>query len=349
MKPYKTLAMFAVSLLVSAVACRAANSQRADLPLGEKPAAAAIPLAATDDAIGLSLRPAARSSTQIALDFAGGGKKVLTLEVRAQTGKRRSRQAGGTANRAKPAYDQVEAKDSFVAVSGTNLRIFARPNLVRYTDPQQDELLRKWDSLPAASQTFMHYRVPESARPRGNVDQRLLCRACFPPRAVCGRSRFPCPRRRPSGKRHRINCPQSRRSTARWTSAGSPSRAPCGKRGCRWSRGCIAVQGIPLIVADGPGNGDVGVVREMKGSWALECDEHLSRTPFDGMPETLHFSVPQAFYHKAYVLCAAEPDPAQGAGADGADDAFRHVRGEAMRWRTLPSGCRAAPSGRPRT
>ncbi len=79
-------------------------------------------------------------------------------------------------------------------------------------------------------------------------------------------------------------------------------------RGPREPESLRRVNGIPLIAADGAGNGDVGVVREMKGSWALECDEHLSRTPFDGMPETLHFSVPQAFYHKAYVLCAAEPD-----------------------------------------
>lgn len=33
---------------------------------------------------------------------------------------------------------------------------------------------------------------------------------------------------------------------------------------------------------------------------------HLSRTALDGMPETAHFSVPQAFYTRAWVLCAAD-------------------------------------------
>src|SRR5690606_39492759 len=47
------------------------------------------------------------------------------------------------------------------------------------------------------------------------------------------------------------------------------------------------------------------------GSWALECDEFLSRTAFDGMPESQLISVPQAYYHRAWVLFAVDPDPAR--------------------------------------
>ncbi len=57
------------------------------------------------------------------------------------------------------------------------------------------------------------------------------------------------------------------------------------------------------------GSADVGIVKEMKGSWALECDEHLSRTVLDGMRESLHFAVPKRFYHRAHVLCTVLPDP----------------------------------------
>ena len=53
-----------------------------------------IPLAAPDDAIGLSVTPGGKPSTQIVLEFADGGKKVLTLAVRPQTGKRRLPPAG---------------------------------------------------------------------------------------------------------------------------------------------------------------------------------------------------------------------------------------------------------------
>ena len=49
------------------------------------------------------------------------------------------------------------AEESLVAISGMNLRLFARPNLFRYTNPQQDELLQRWDSPPAASQTSIHF------------------------------------------------------------------------------------------------------------------------------------------------------------------------------------------------
>jgi len=68
------------------------------------------------------------------------------------------------------------------------------------------------------------------------------------------------------------------------------------------------IEKIPMLVADGSGNADVGVVKEMQGSRFLETDENTSRTSLDGMKESLHFSVPQAFYHRAWVLCAVEPD-----------------------------------------
>ena len=85
----------------------------------------------------------------------------------------------------------------------------------------------------------------------------------------------------------------------------------------------------------------------MKGSWALECDEHLSRTPFYGMPETLHFSVPPAFYHKAHVLCAAESDPRKDAVLTVRMTRFaRSGRGDAMSHSSvvLPRGSKA-PAG----
>jgi len=53
----------------------------------------------------------------------------------------------------------------------------------------------------------------------------------------------------------------------------------------------------------------VGLVKLMMGSWMLECNELLSRTALDGMAETAHFSVPRAWYTRAYALCAVDPDP----------------------------------------
>ena len=63
-----------------------------------------------------------------------------------------------------------------------------------------------------------------------------------------------------------------------------------------------------MIVAEGAGNADAGEAKMMQGPRFLETNEFTSRTSLDGMKESLHFSVPQAFYHRAWVLCAVEPD-----------------------------------------
>ena len=72
--------------------------------------------------------------------------------------------------------------------------------------------------------------------------------------------------------------------------------------------GAQPVKKVPMVVADGAGNADVGMAKEMQGLRALETNENTSRTSLDGMQESLHFSVPQAFYHRAWVLCAVDPD-----------------------------------------
>ena len=281
-------------------AAQAANAEA-------KPTVVTIPLAPHTDAISVSIAPGDKPSTQIILEHADGSKKAVTLAVRPQTARRRIRPAADAPKSAKPAYEEVKAEDSFVAVSGTNLKLFARPNLLRYTDPQQDELLKKWDGLPAASQTFMHFEF------RSRPDRvEMWINGCYAGviSAVGGLQQVQVSL--PAGAAIKDQASYRLPAVKEGFCALDISRIakPGAMREARVSlpKGLRQVEGIPLIVADGAGNGDVGVVREMKGSWALECDEHLSRTPFDGMPETLHFSVPQAFYHKAYILCAAEPD-----------------------------------------
>ena len=274
---------------------------------GAKPTVVAIPLAVHNDAIGVSIAPGDKPATKIIIECTDGSKKTLTLAVRPQTGKRRLPQPSDAPKNAKPAYEVVNAEDSFVAVLGTNLRIFARPNLFRYTDLQQDELLKRWDGLPGASRTFVHYEF----RNRPDCVE-MWINGCYAGVVFAGNSlrqvevslaAGAAVRDDSSYKLPTIEKKYCELDIRRIAKPGAMRDARVSLAGIR------RVEGVPMIVADGAGNGDVGVVREMKGSWALECDEHLSRTPFDGMPETLHFSVPQAFYHKAYVLCAAEPNP----------------------------------------
>lgn len=277
--------------------------------VGIKPEVVAIPLAVQDRAVGVLIAPGSgKPEAQIALELSDGSRKVITLAVQAQTGKRRVPSPANAPKQAKPVYESVKAEDSLVVLSGMRLKVFGRPNLARYTDDQQDALLKRWDSLPGASQTLVHYEF--RTRP-GRVEMWIngSYAGGFPVTgdlkqvrvtvsaggAVQGAASYPLP------------AVEDRFCMLDIGKIAKPGALRDAKLSL--AKAVQRVEGIPLIVTDGPGNGDVGVVREMKGSWALECDEHLSRTPFDGMPETLHFSVPQAFYHKAYVLCAAEPDP----------------------------------------
>lgn len=334
-----------------------------------KPTVVAIPLASGDDTIRLSVTPGSKPFTQLALEFADGSEKRLTLAVMAQTLTRRVRKSPGGAT---PPNEPIRAEDAFVSVSGMNLRLYARPNLLRYTDPQQDELLERWDTLPGASQTFIHHEfrsLPDRVEMWINgcyagmfpaVGGLRQVRVSLPPDAAI---RDDASFRRPTIEQpycaldiSRIAKPGAMRDArVVWLERGadaanadtagvdmaSSDTAGSDANSAGASAAPHRVDGVPLLVADGSGNGDVGVVREMKGSWALECDEHLSRTPFDGMPETLHFSVPPAFYHRAYVLCAAEPDPAKDPVLTLRMTRFaRSGRGEAMLHTsvTLPRG-----------
>lgn len=280
----------------------------AQVAAGKNGSIRVLTLTPPQDVIGLALAPGDGSPAQLVLEGGDGKNRILTLSVSAQTGKRRRPAPADAPKNAKPVYEEVKAADSFVTVSGTNLQLFARPNLARYTDAQQEELLRRWDSLPAAAQTLMHYEFRN--RP-GRVEMWL--NGCYAGEVALAGGLRRLQVKLPPGAVLRDAAAYQRPAVEeRYCALDVRRRArPGALRDANVSlpSGLQRVGGVPLFVADGPGNGDVGVVREMKGSWALECDEHLSRTPFDGMLETLHFSVPQAVYHRAYVLCAAEPDP----------------------------------------
>src|SRR5690606_5918509 len=73
--------------------------------------------------------------------------------------------------------------------------------------------------------------------------------------------------------------------------------------------GVQTVNRVPIQVSGGPGSADIGLTRQGQGNWALEVDEYLARSPFDGLLTEVHFAVPAAPYHKAWVLAAVDPDP----------------------------------------
>jgi hypothetical protein len=74
--------------LIMAFACLTSDSVRGAPAAAAKPTGVTIPLGAGDDAVGMSIVPGSPRA-QIVLEFADGGKRVLTLDVHGQTIRRR--------------------------------------------------------------------------------------------------------------------------------------------------------------------------------------------------------------------------------------------------------------------
>lgn len=210
--------------------------------------------------------------------------------------------------------EKVTMPDASVLFSGFGLKFshHVRPYLKRYTEEQMTTLAEKWESLPAASAHWMEFEIrgglsgaPEmwlDGRFCGHLSRGGTLRSVaflLDSGAAVRRGEMFFRQQRPGFLALDISkarCPGVMADAVVDVAAGFRE-----------------VAGIPLMVAHGGDNADIGVVREMQGPRFLETNENTSRTALDGMPETVHFSVPQATYTRAWVLCAVEPDQSKEA------------------------------------
>ncbi|MBC8443125.1 hypothetical protein H8D79_00210, partial [PVC group bacterium] len=72
--------------------------------------------------------------------------------------------------------------------------------------------------------------------------------------------------------------------------------------------GAQNVEGIPMDVSPPDAEADVGLSRWLRQKTGASAfyDPYYRRTAWDGVPETIMFSVPRRFYNYAHVLCAVE-------------------------------------------
>ena len=183
--------------------------------------------------------------------------------------------------------------DAFVEFRGAGLTFqnHVRPNLVRYTEAQREDLVKTWDALPAATQhwTALEVRALEAGaalwmegRFCGRVvSESKLVEVSFQ-LAEGGAVRGQQKRVRPDAG---LFLPLDVKHIAR---PGAMKDASISLK-----PGMQQIKAVPMIVGDAASNADVGVVKEMQGLRALETNENTSRTSLDGMKESLHFSVPQ--------------------------------------------------------
>lgn len=192
-----------------------------------------------------------------------------------------------------------------------SLSLNIRPNIkYRYTAEQVLEVVSAWNRYPAASQTFIGLEL----RPDDRGAELWLQGRCAGRLNGIAKIRslaFVLPAgaalRDPAVSTKPFDPARLVLDVNRISNPGALADASVALPGLK--TGEAVVEGVPFKVAGGAGNADMGVCREGFGSYALECDGYLSRTPFDGMPESLMWGVPVAPYIRAWALCAVEDDP----------------------------------------
>jgi hypothetical protein len=293
--------VLAALLILSAASVRNTHAAAAAAPIANAGNAHVIALNETDTAEA-EFRLGAAGKVAVMFEFADGKMQTLLGVVKADALKRTVEKDG------RKVPEMTPMPDGWIEFTGAGLRFqyHSRPCLVRYTEAQQADLAKVWDTLPAASQCWVPMQVrADAAGAELWMDGRYSGR-------VAGESRL----REVSFK---LEAGGEVRGERTFTRAAHGNFLPLDVR--RIARpgvmqgasvslkpGMQQVKAVPMLVADGAGNADVGVAKEMQGLRALETNENTSRTSLDGMKESLHFSVPQAFYHRAWVLCAVDPD-----------------------------------------
>ncbi len=234
--------------------------------------------------------------------FADGKSQTQLGTVKADALKRTVEKDG------KKTPETLPMADGWIEFTGAGLRFeyHSRPHLLRYTEAQQADLAKTWESLTPASQCWVPMEVRgDSAGAELWIDGRYSGR-------VVSEARL-------TEVSFKLEPGSEVRSERTFTRAESGTFLPLDVR--RIARpgvmqdatlslkpGPQQIEAVPMMVVDGAGNADVGEAKMMQGPRFLETNEFTSRTSLDGMKESLHFSVPQAFYHRAWVLCAVEPD-----------------------------------------
>lgn len=190
--------------------------------------------------------------------------------------------------------------------AGLNFQCHTRPYLKRYTEQQREELTKIWDTLPAASEQNIDIEVRTA-----NDGAQLWLQGRY-----CGKLKSQVQFKsliittNEGGKlvsSKSLKLPEQNKYLPLDLARIAQSNVMSGAK-LTTDDGALP-RNFPLRTSPDGANADVGVVKLMQGLKALETNEFTSRTSLDGMPEAVHWSVPQEYYRCAWLICAVEPDP----------------------------------------
>jgi|APSaa5957512622_1039677.scaffolds.fasta_scaffold02992_4 hypothetical protein len=271
---------------------------------------AVVSLEPGDDALSIEFSLAGAKQAALDIHFEGDDVKPLRLPIRV---------GAQTFSVGFDKWTKRDLPDGFLSVNG--IAYFARPRLRRYraampsgelakrlyTGKLQSDFIEKWDTLPPASETFVRFEVrQEEGGLSFFLNDQFIGRHDEP--RPMAKLAFSCEK----GDVRRTQSSQHYRSPDFFPLSLKATAKPAGglkDADLTFAPGLHTIAGVPLLVSESCDNIDMSLVKQMMGSWFLECNEFLSRTALDGMAETAHFSVPRAHYTHAYALCAVEPDP----------------------------------------
>ena len=207
------------------------------------------------------------------------------------------------------AYQDKIITNSVLRFSGAlNLNYYIHPRLIRYTDEQIVKRIKRWEKLPVASEREVRIEIRTVSDGEGvaiwldgRYAGKILTTSSMKSVSFAGGDDALVK------DREFFNSMENDRFLPlEYGLVAQPGAMQTATVSLQ--PGPQQIAGIPMIVSDGAHSGDIAGVQEMRGSWLLECDDYLSRTSFDGMPESQLVSIPQRFYHRAWVLFAVNPD-----------------------------------------
>ncbi|MCM8802664.1 MAG: hypothetical protein NC827_05070 [Candidatus Omnitrophica bacterium] len=197
-----------------------------------------------------------------------------------------------------------EQTDAFIEFPEFKIKYFVKPNLKFYElGDRKQEILKNWEQLPGASEVFFPFVIKKINNSRiefwingsyvgFNERNARLKKIVFKTNGDAEIKEYKCETRIVDS----IFLPLD------ITTHNNPGIMKSVK--LPFKSGITYINGVPFIIGNGE-NFDLGNVKNYSKTH-YEIDLYLSRTPFDGLPEFLHYSVPLDQYIRAYVLCAVE-------------------------------------------
>ncbi|MCX7704664.1 MAG: hypothetical protein N2115_00185 [bacterium] len=197
-----------------------------------------------------------------------------------------------------------DQKDAFIEFPELRIKYYIRPNLNFYqTGEKKDELIKNWEILPAASSTFFPFSIKKIGSSRiefwinGNYAGFNEIKSLLKKITV-----------KANGDAEIKDCMCEKISVdSKFLMLDITTHSNPGimrQVNLPFKNGIQYVNGIPFIIGNGE-NFDLGKVKNYAKT-GYEIDQYFSRSPFDGLSEFLHYSVPLNQYIRAYILCAVE-------------------------------------------